>query len=67
MGEVHAHLMRAPGLEPAFEERGDRLLPAAEGLDHAPMGDGRAAPVDGSTAILVRLVGWRPIAASIVP
>src|SRR6478672_13842255 len=46
MGEVHAYLMGAPGLERAFEQRGDRSLPpfaAPEGRQHAPMGHGLAS------------------------
>ena len=66
MGEMHADLMGAPGLQRAFDQRGDRLLAATESLDHAPMGHGLAS-FPGSTAILVRLVGWRPIGASMVP
>ena len=29
-GEMHADLMGAPGLQPAFEQRGDRLRPVTE-------------------------------------
>src|SRR5213593_632991 len=38
--EVHADLVRAPGLEPAFDERG-----AAEALEHAIGGARRLAAV----------------------
>src|SRR6185369_13108679 len=43
--QMHAHLMRAPGLERAFEQRGDFLFSAAEGRDRAPMGHSLASPV----------------------
>src|SRR6185503_676374 len=43
--QMHAHLMRAPGLERAFEQRGDLLFSAAEGRDRAPMGHSLASPV----------------------
>src|SRR5579885_3235629 len=46
MGEVDAHLVGAPGLEGAFDERGERSLApfaATEGLKHAPMSHGLAA------------------------
>src|SRR6185437_9017363 len=43
--QMHAHLMRAPGLERAFEQRGDLLFSAAEGRDRAPMGHSLTSPV----------------------
>src|SRR6188768_1547767 len=43
--QMHAHLMRAPGLERAFEQRGDLLFSAAQGRDRAPMGHSLASPV----------------------
>src|SRR4029453_2498893 len=42
--QMHTHLMRAPGLERAFEQRGDLVFSAAEGRDRAPMGHSLAPP-----------------------
>jgi hypothetical protein len=48
MGEVDAHLMSASGLQPAFEERGNRSAVALGGTergDHSVVCDGSAALV----------------------
>ena len=50
MGEMHAHLMGASGLERAFEQGGDRSLApfaASERREHAPMGHGLASLAGG--------------------
>src|SRR6478672_13872738 len=40
---MHAHLMGAPGLEPAFEQRGDGLWSASEDREHLVVGHGFAS------------------------
>ena len=71
VGEVHAHLVRAAGLERQLEQAGASASPARLrriGLEHLVVGHGAAAaPRRATTAILVRLALLRASGASIAP